>query len=510
VNASENSEFKPLRLLRRDRPLDRALAAVAGTDYWATPSRLLTPGQIAAWVAGDYSVSAAEMKVNDRKIGMFYSGTGLFTDARAEIAANYSGDFAILLPGGSSMGNQIVGRFFGNAGIHSVLLGRNLHHSMLDSCIHERITFCFVDPGYHHLFEALLPPTPDQVAGALRQHGDVRAVVITSPTYEGLTADVAEIARVVHSHHPRCLLVVDAAWGAHHPFSKELPASPLALGADLIVTSCHKCGGGIQSSALLVGRRHKGRLDDDGVALLEAAHSEIATTSPPAFVLTSIVASQEELTDRGDAHINRLLDMTAHLRSRISAELGEIEILDVHDKTKVTLSLAELRMSGYDLRRSLLRSRIIPEKCGRHSITFLATFQLEDDAPDRLMAALKQHVEQAPSLRKSIVRSNPFGSLDDAPTIPPWITRSLSNGAVVPLADAAGMVAAQRLELYPPGIPTVVPGFAITPSAVEDLLAAEAEEDGGSITTAGPWSGKVAVVPVEKVQTYLTSGGVER
>ena len=68
----------------------------------------------------------------------------------------------------------------------------------------------------------------------------------------------------------------------------------------------------------------------------------------------------------------------------------------------------------------------------------------------------------------------------------------------VPLEDAIGSIAAQRVENYPPGIPVILHGHPISEDAVAQLSDAYA-----NVTTAGPWTGKVRVVPHEAVKRYL-------
>lgn len=56
----------------------------------------------------------------------------------------------------------------------------------------------------------------DDVERLCESHPEIAAVVVTSPTYEGVISDIAQIARVAHAHHVR--VIVDEAHGAHLPF----------------------------------------------------------------------------------------------------------------------------------------------------------------------------------------------------------------------------------------------------------------------------------------------------
>ena len=66
----------------------------------------------------------------------------------------------------------------------------------------------------------------------------IQAVLITSPTYDGIVSDVARIAEI--AHHYGVPLIVDEAHGAHFRFSEYFPVSAAQLGADVVINSVHK------------------------------------------------------------------------------------------------------------------------------------------------------------------------------------------------------------------------------------------------------------------------------
>lgn len=69
--------------------------------------------------------------------------------------------------------------------------------------------------------------TPQMVRKQLEQIPDIRAVVITSPTYDGVVSDIQSIADIVHAYG--IPLIVDEAHGAHFGFSPEFPEMPQGL-----------------------------------------------------------------------------------------------------------------------------------------------------------------------------------------------------------------------------------------------------------------------------------------
>ena len=82
--------------------------------------------------------------------------------------------------------------------------------------------------------------SPEDVRRLLITHPETEAVLVVSPTYDGIVSDINAIAKIVH----KCgiPLIVDEAHGAHFPFGGEagFPVSALKLGADVVIQSLHK------------------------------------------------------------------------------------------------------------------------------------------------------------------------------------------------------------------------------------------------------------------------------
>ena len=84
------------------------------------------------------------------------------------------------------------------------------------------------------------------VEKAYEQSPEIAAVILTSPTYEGIVSNIRQIADVVHAHGG--VLIVDDAHGAHLPYANHdanredthLPYSAVREGADIVIQSLHK------------------------------------------------------------------------------------------------------------------------------------------------------------------------------------------------------------------------------------------------------------------------------
>jgi arginine decarboxylase len=316
-------------------------------------------------------------------------------------------------------------------------------------------------------------------------------VLYTSPTYEGLTADTRGIAEVVHAASEHAMVIVDEAWGGHLHFHPALPESAMAAGADVCVQSTHKLAGGLQQTGLLHWR--EGRVDSE---LMEEAYREYVTTSPSYHPLASADAAVRTLAAQGEEALGRAIERTAELKAALRARLPDLDWMDdpawlrsvrAHapgcDLIKTTVGLSRYALSGYEVARELAERGIVIEKAGVHTITLITTFQLRDSAVRDTVAALGEILGDRllPGGAREPMTGNPFAAIEDRPVMHPYYARryAKSIGHEVPLREAIGRVAAEVVEVYPPGIPVILEGFRVSADAVEYLLSAR--DSGGSI-----------------------------
>lgn len=158
--------------------------------------------------------------------------------------------------------------------------------------------------------------SPQDVENAFRGYPDIKALVITSPSYEGFVSDVQAIANIVHAHG--AYLIVDEAHGAHLPFCKDLPASAIYLGADIVIHSLHKTVGSLNQTALAFVNRDE---------LKEPFHEKLllfTTTSPSYLLMASIeqaILWAEANPEAFDDYYQRL----SQLRKDLQATCGKAE-----------------------------------------------------------------------------------------------------------------------------------------------------------------------------------------
>ena len=452
---------------------------------WSTPSILEHQERVVDFYASDVSISAGFF-------GTLVDHTGVFGEAERFAAAAQGADRTMFSVHGTSGSNWIVLRMLALERSDAlVLVARNIHHSVTNGLKAFGLDFRFLPTPYEPRFEALLPPSVDEILEGLRRYPEALAVIYTSPTYEGLAANTKAISTAVHEASEHAIVVVDEAWGGHLRFHPDLPLSAMTAGADVSVQSTHKLAGGLQQTGLI--HWQEARVDSE---LMEEAYREYVTTSPSYHLLASADAAVRTLAAEGEGALDTAIRRTGELKDELRRRLPDLDLLDDPvwleeiadhaagvDLVKTTLGLARYELSGYDIAEALVERHIVIEKAGVNTITLITTFQLGPSAVQETVGALVEIL--GPRVRPGGARRepprNPFRAIDDRPVMHPYAARrhAKSIGREVPLQQAVGSVAAESVEVYPPGVPLILEGFRVSEDAVAFLLAAR--DEGGSI-----------------------------
>ena len=232
----------------------------------------------------------------------------------------------------------------------TVLLARNAHKAEYAAAVFMGLALQVVPVAVDAYWDVEHGVTAIALEQAFAEHPEAKAALIVSPTYFDVTSDIAVLAEVCHRRGVP--LIVDAAWGAAYGFCNLLPANPLRLGADVMVTSVHKTMAALgQGSVMLL----KGsRVDPQRLAL---AYELFQTTSPSVPVLASLDATRRRHALHGRAIWTRLVRRARWIRRGLSGltgvrvmgreRLDGLGAFDL-DETKITLDVSDLGLTGYE------------------------------------------------------------------------------------------------------------------------------------------------------------------
>ena len=385
---------------------------------------------------------------------------GVLKDIQDRAARVYGAEETHYLIGGSTAGilsaiSAVAGRG------DTVLIGRNCHKSVYHAAYLNGLKLEYLFPDIMKDVGYSCGVTAKQVEQALEKNAEIKAVVIVSPTYEGLVSDISEIAKVVHAQG--IPLVVDEAHGAHFGFHELWPKSANTLGADIVIQSLHKTLPSLTQTALI---HVNGSLIDREKL---RRFLSIYQTSSPSYVF---MAGMEEAIEYMSREGKEAMSKFAVLWKDMLKKLEACEFLKIYtgdDIGKLMISVGNSSITGQDLYDILLeRYHLQMEMAGGGYVLAMFTLCDEEDAYNRLADALLELDKELghrglPSDRPEIKgiqqvrleKALDFWKAWDAPK------------EKLELEECIGRTAGEFINLYPPGIPVVVPGEVLKEEILE-------------------------------------------
>jgi len=184
--------------------------------------------------------------------------------------------------------------------------------------------------------------TPPELIEKQLKDNHIKAVIITSPTYEGMVSNICAIKEICAKYN--AFLIVDEAHGALYPFSDELPQSAVKI-ADFCIQSLHKTAGGLNPTALLHCNSSN---PDDALAMIN-------TTSPSYPLLATIEANINFLNSaRGRKILSNLINNIKNIKKNSNLEFFGDDITKINIKKQ--------GLSGYDLSQQLFNDYDIEDE----------------------------------------------------------------------------------------------------------------------------------------------------
>src|ERR671929_1110776 len=214
------------------------------------------------------------------------------------------------LTNGATQGNHTLCLALAPLGTR-IVAQRNSHASIVDGLVLSGGIPSFVAPEYDAELGITHCVTPAALERALAAAPDARAAFIVSPTYYGMTADIAALAEVAHA--AGVPLVVDQAWGPHFGFNEALPPTALSQGADAMLTSTHKIAGSLTQSAML-HISDSGRVD---IGAVGRALRLLRSTSPSSLLIASLDSARRQLSLHGEQLLFETLEAIGVARAKL-------------------------------------------------------------------------------------------------------------------------------------------------------------------------------------------------
>ncbi|MFB2878067.1 aminotransferase class I/II-fold pyridoxal phosphate-dependent enzyme [Floridanema aerugineum] len=391
---------------------------------------------------------------------------GVIKEAQVLAAAAFGAEESWFLINGSTAG--IIAAILATCGDgEKIILPRNVHKSIISGLILSGAIPIFVNPEYDSNLDIAHSITPEDVADALQEHPDAKAVMMVYPTYYGVCGDVEAIANLAHQYN--IPLLVDEAHGPHFAFHPDLPPAALSKGADLTVQSVHKVLSGLTQASIL--HVQGDRIDRDR---LTKALQLVQSTSPSYLLLASLDAARQQMALSGKELMTQTLQLAEIARKEIS-QIPKLSVLELYpsagfknlDRTRLTVIVSELGLTGFAAEYLLTQHGVLAEFSSGKHLTFIITLGNNQTDIEKLVQAF-QKLDQEHQGEESTYNC-PVYFDKETPKISPR-KAFFAATETLPIKRAVSRICAEIVCPYPPGIPVLMPGEVITPDALEYLL----------------------------------------
>jgi len=276
---------------------------------------------------------------------------GILLETSQLAASLYGSDKAFLLVNGSTVGIiSAIGALTTRG--DKILIAGACHWSVTNAATLFGLIPVFLPSETDYESGVSLSIDPSAVESEIEKEQNIRLIVVTSPSYEGIVSDISSIADV--SQSCGIPLLVDSAHGAHLGFSKKFPVSAVTAGADVVVMSLHKTLPALTQCSLM------------HVSGERVSHEEIARmlsvlqTSSPSYVLMAsidhclrlLASDRERLFNEYEQNLEYFAREIASLKNLFV--LGNARLF-AHDPGKIVIVTKNTALSGFEL-ADILRS----------------------------------------------------------------------------------------------------------------------------------------------------------
>ena len=378
---------------------------------------------------------------------------GIIKEIEEKAKKIYKSKKSFILVNGSTCGILAGIRSVVNYG-DKVLVARNSHKSVYNAieinCLNPIYVLPKIDKyGINKNIKA------DDIENILEKNKDIKLVIITSPTYEGVLSDVKSIVNIAHKY--KVPVLVDEAHGAHLSFMENSNFEALNCGADIVIQSLHKTLPALTGTAIL---HIKGDLVKEEDVRRELS---IFETSSPSYILMSSIDECLDLIERNGEKL--FLDYQENLKYfyNEAKALKKLKVLgnellenNLYDFGKIVVITKNTNVTGKELSDILRKDyKIEVEMSSNYYIIAMTSICDSKESFERLLNALKEI-----DLKLEEVEDNTVSYKIQLPKKEMTINEALEskNFKLENYKNLEGKISKEYIFAYPPGIPIITPG----------------------------------------------------
>ncbi|WJE15862.1 aminotransferase class I/II-fold pyridoxal phosphate-dependent enzyme [Halobacillus sp. ACCC02827] len=417
----------------------------------------ILPGEAEGILPSTLRIDATEVSSLDD----LHAPEGVIKEAQHLAASFFRSDETFFLVNGTTVGNLAMIHAVCKPG-EKLIVQRNCHKSVWNGLELANVSPVVISPAYEKETGRYSSITPSSIEQALKEHPDSKGVLLTYPDYFGRAYDLKEIARVVHSKGVP--LLIDEAHGVHFHLGDPMPVPALEAGADVVVQSAHKMAPAMTMASYM---HVQGKRVDKYV--LRHYLQMLQSSSPSYPLMASLDLARKFLSTWREEEREAGLHWAVQVRDvfQSSPYWHVLQQGPRDDPFKITLEPAE--GSGFELAEALEKEGIVPELATSRQVLLILGLR-----PHFSLQELKERIGKVDSaLKKAPGRAT---IAEEQITFPPIQTLEMRYTEMrdrkqeqAVLEDAVGLIAAEAVIPYPPGIPILMKGERIMEAHVSEI-----------------------------------------
>ena len=393
-----------------------------------------------------------------------HHANGLIKNIENKARKIYGSKRSFILVNGSTCGILAGIRSVINFG-DKVLIARNSHKSVYNAIELNNLNAIYISSKINKYgIDGNIDVK--EIEKKIKENKDIKLVVITSPTYEGVINNIKSIVSIAHKYNIPVL--VDEAHGAHLRFMDNLyNKEALNSGADIVIQSLHKTLPALTGTALLHIQGELVREEN-----IERELSIFETSSPSYILMSSIeecldiLIYKEELFKEYENNLKYFYKETKKLQ-KLKILGNEIENKEYYDFGKIVIITKNTNITGKELADILIKEYKIELEMS--SIDYVLAMTSICDTKENFIRLLNALEEIDKKLENKEEKENKIEIVLPEKKMNILDAIKNNNSKYLNYKETEGKISKEYIWIYPPGIPLIAPGEIINKEIIQKI-----------------------------------------
>lgn len=388
-----------------------------------------------------FNISGSEIDITETDgFDNLHCPKGVIAQTEKQLSEIYKSKHSFMLINGTTVG--ILSAVFAvlNEG-DTVLVAVNCHKSVFNACLLRKLQIVLLYPDFDKDNGFYKSISQEEIDRACRENKEAKAVIITSPTYEGYVSNISYTLPII----------VDCAHGAHFSLG-NFPNYP---NGDIVISSLHKTLPALTQCAVA-------NIYNEEYTEKVKYYLDIFETSSPSYVLMNSVSICADYIKNNTDDFTKFSKLLEKFYK--NTQLNNLSLIISDDISKIIISTYKCNINGEKLADIIrLDYNFEPEMVSSEYVLLITTVADSEDILKKLSDCLckidsKLKAEQKPLFCES-------KKSRDKLTI--TLSDSFEKSELI---NSSGKVCNEFVYAYPPDIPVLFPGKKIEDSDINQIL----------------------------------------